>query len=141
MCRTTAQRFCHAVISAFALTLGLWAFPAYSAQSGAQFVVTAQLAGSGVANTGLCRSSNRIGVFGKTLTIVCATGEPVDFKGNPSSLPWSAVQDGSYRFVTVVSRAGEPTGAVDSYAGIGTITSWRVISLVELDYLEMMVHW
>lgn len=48
---------------------------------------------------------------------------------------------GPYRFVTHDSSAGESLGTVDSYAGTGTITSWRMVKLADLDYLEMMVHW
>jgi len=81
-----------------------------------------------------------IGTFGASMTVYCATGTIASFSGDPSTLPWTTKQDSSYRFVTQVSRAGELLGTIDIYTG-GTVTSWRVIRLVDRDYLEMMVHW
>lgn len=112
---------------ALAALLVLWAIPSHAGQRSAQFSVLINLqSGGGVPNTGLCRSSSRIGVFGEAITVICSSGEP---------------QDNAYRFVTLVSKAGELLGTVESYAGTGTITSWRVVSLSNLDYLELMVGW
>ena len=47
---------------------------------------------------------------------------------------------GAYRYLPT-SRAVELPGTIDSYVGAGTTTSWRVIRLVNLDYLELMVGW
>jgi len=32
-------------------------------------------------------------------------------------------------------------GGVDSYTGPGTITSWRMVSLADRDYLEIQIGW
>jgi len=124
-----------------ASVIGLGASPSHAVQTSLPLNITVQLSRSVITNTGLCRSSNRIGSFGETITVICSTGKQVNFRSNTSALPWTAIQDGPFRFVTVLSKAGEPKGMVDSYTGFGTITSWRVVSLKDIDYLEMTVHW
>jgi hypothetical protein len=125
-----------------AALLGVWVFPSQAAQTSAPFNLTINLQNSGgrIPNSGLCRSTSMIGTFGSTITVYCSSGAIADFSGDPSTLPWTTKQDSSYRFVTQVSRAGELLGTIDIYTG-GTITSWRMIRLVDRDYLEMMVHW
>lgn len=132
------------LISALAVLLGFCVLPSYAAQqNSASFSVGINLyTGNAPSNnTGLCRTASGIGAFGTTLTVVCATGSLAGFSSDASSLPWATMQPGTYRFVTQVSSAGEFLGTVDSYFGAGTVTSWRVISLSNRDYLEMMVHW
>ena len=48
---------------------------------------------------------------------------------------------GAYRYLLQASRDGHLLGTVDSYICAGTITSWRVVNLVDRDYLEMLVDW
>jgi hypothetical protein len=48
---------------------------------------------------------------------------------------------GSYRYLTQVSVGGQILGTVDLYSGLGTITSWRVVNLVDRQYVEMTLNW
>ena len=128
---------CFARIISFAVILALWALPVQAAQSNAQFTVFIVLQNDGA----LCRSSARVGVFGQAVTVVCNSGEAVSFSGDTTNLPWSSVQDGSYRFVALAPQSFESLGKLSSYAGIGTVTSWRVVKLSELDYLELTIGW
>lgn len=122
-------------VFALAALLGLWASHSQAAQSSAQFTVSINLLAASPQpgeprQTGFCQKSTGAGAFGATVTFVCTTGAMVDIS-----------PDGPYRFVTNISIDGRPLSTVDSYTGIGTITSWRVVNLANLDYLEMMVHW
>ena len=51
------------------------------------------------------------------------------------------LHDDAFGYLTQVYRGGELFGIVDGIAGIGTITSWRVVSETNHDYLEMLVQW
>jgi len=124
-------------IIAFAALPVLWASLAQASQSNAQFTVFIVLQNDGA----LCRSSARVGVFGQAVTVVCNSGETVSFSGDTASLPWSSVQDGMYRFVALAPKSFESLGELNNYAGIGTVTSWRVVKLSDLDYLELMIGW
>jgi hypothetical protein len=125
-----------------AVLLGGWMIPSQAAQTTAPFTLTINLQDSSsvTPNAGLCRSTSMIGTFGASMTVFCATGAITSFTGDTSTLPWTTMQDSSYRFVTQVTRAGELLGTIDIYTG-GTVTSWRVIRLANRDYLEMIVHW
>jgi len=132
----------NARIFKFAALLTLWAFPAQSAQISTQFSVLINLNNdAAIKNTDLCRSSARVGVFGETVIVVCSSGESVAFSGKAAGLPWSPVQDGAYRFITFAPGSAEALDDVTSFAGIGTVTSWRVIKLSNRDYLELMIGW
>ena len=128
-----------------AALLGFWALPGQAAQGSGSFPVTINfLNGSGpggTPNTALCRSSSGIGAFGTALTIVCSNGTVVNYPGNLSNLPWMNTPDSSIGYFFTVYSAGQPIGTIDSYAGVGTVTTWRNIKLNHQDYLEMMVHW
>ncbi len=127
----------HAAVARFfvlAALLVLWVPPSQAALSNGQFSVSINLLmgnpQTGEAQqTGFCKESTGTGNFAAAVTYVCSTGTVVDV--SPT---------GAYRYVTVF-RGGKLWGTVDSYTGIGTITSWRVVSLTDLDYLEMMVLW
>lgn len=128
-------------LALLAALLGVcWPLSSQAGQSSGQFPVAINLQ-DGTSNTALCRSGAGIGAFGATLTVVCVNGVLVDFSGNLSGLPWSTMQDSSYRYMLSVYREGEPIGTIDSYTGVGTATSWRMINMNHRDYLEMMVHW
>ena len=73
--------------------------------------------------------------------MVCATGAVVDISPGGTSMPWSPMHGGAYRYLLQASRDGHLLGTVDSYICAGTITSWRVVNLVDRDYLEMLVDW
>lgn len=124
-----------------AALLVLWASPGLAAQNSAQFAVSINLLAGGVPQTGFCRSYTGSSAFGATVTYVCSTGTTVDVSPGGAGAPWAPIYGGAYRYVTSVSRAGEPLGTVDSYVGVGTITSWRVVNQADLNYLEMLVHW
>jgi len=124
-----------------AAVIGLEALTAYAAQSNMQFNVVVRQTIGDTANLGLCRNSTKIGSFGEAMTVMCSSGTTVDFTGDTSSLPWIATQDGAFRFVTIASRTGESMGSLGSYRGGGTVTSWRVVNLAHLDYLELMIGW
>jgi len=122
--------------------LTLWAFACQAGQSSKQFTVLINLQNNNARIQGnVCRSSVRIGVFGENVTVVCATGVATEFNGNSNNLPWSPVEDGEYRFVTMAPKIADIKDENDSYAGMGTVTSWRLVSLSNRDYLELMIGW
>ena len=45
------------------------------------------------------------------------------------------------RFLLNLYRSGELLGAVDGFMTTGTVTSWRVVRLMDRDFLEIMVGW
>ncbi len=139
--RTLIQAVAAAKVFTLAALLFLWASSSYAAQASAQFTVDINLQPNGnLPNAGVCRSSTRIGTFGEAVTVECSTGKAVVFAGDTSQLPWSAMQDGYYRFVTQLSGAGAPLDS-DKFAGAGTVTSWRIVNLADWEYLELMVGW
>lgn len=138
---TLTQAVIAAEVFSLAALLFLWAHPSYAAQTSSRFTVNINLQPNGnLSNTGLCRSSNRIGSFGEAVTIECSTGKAVTFSGGASKLPWSAVQDGHYRFIIQLSGSGVPPDS-DRLVGAGTVTSWRIVNLADREYLELMVGW
>ena len=127
---------------AFATLSTLWAFSCQAGQSSKQFTVLINLKNNNtLIQDRVCRSSVKIGVFGENVTVVCATGVATEFNGNSNNLPWSPVQDGEYRFVTMAPKIANIQDGNDSYAGMGTVTSWRLVSLSNRDYLELMIGW
>ena len=62
-----------------------------------------------------------------SVNIKCSTGAPI-----PASTP---------RFVFDMYDAGMWLGTVDGLMTTGTVTSWRVVRLVNRDYLEIVVGW
>jgi hypothetical protein len=135
--RSLTQPITVAQTAGLAALIGLGVLPGYAAQSSLRFDITVQLTEKKSANPALCRSSTRIGAFGNTLTVSCFSGAVVNFSGDASGLPWVAMQDGAFRFVT--SGSGKPLGTVDSYRDGRTVTSWRLVKLAKLEYLELMV--
>jgi hypothetical protein len=139
---TPARTKVAARVVTLAALLFLWAQPpCHAGQAGAQFTVDIHLRPTGnLPQPGVCRSSSRIGTFGEVIMIDCATGKVVAFAGDTSRLPWSAAQDGYFRFATGLSQAGIPLEP-DQFWGAGTITSWRVVNFADWEYLELMVGW
>ena len=115
--------------------------PSFAAQNNALFNVNVQLAGNSTPSRGICRSSTLIGAFGVAITVLCSNGMPVDFSGDTTRLPWASIPDGSYRFVTLLSSNNEPLGTLDFLTGAGTVTTWRMVKMSNLDYLELSVGW
>lgn len=129
------------IISSAAL-LAIWAFPCQAAQDSTQFTVHITLLNDSAAyDAGLCRSSARIGAFGEAVTVICTSGESVVFSGNTTNLPWSSARDGEYRFMMLAPSASDSLTGIGSYAGVGTLTTWRLVSLSDRDYLELMIGW
>lgn len=147
-CRSSEKSIYHTLAAnslvLLAAVLGAVPLAGAAEHSRAAFPVTINLSYSGdpyaTPNTALCRSSSGIGTFGSTLTVVCSSGAIVGYAGVNSSLPW-VTQDSPFRYLISAYSAGQPLGVVDSYTGVGTFTTWRMISLDHQDYLEMMVHW
>ena len=144
------RSFIRRAVTATALTsvaVLAWVIPSEAAvKDSSPFSVLINLntgATGGTPNTGYCRTRSGIGVFGSTLTVVCATGTVVSYSGNISNLPWvTTIQDDSFRYLlSVYNATGESLGIVDSFTGIGTVTTWRTFRFDHQDYLEMMVHW
>lgn len=134
----------------FALALGVWGVPAAAGLSSGQFNVNIELhvpgsgSGPGNPNSGFCRSEPSAATFGAIVTFVCRTGSIVDLGAPKSAVAWVPIHGGAYRFIHLESK-GLPDRlvriGVDGYTGIGTVTSWRVVTLAERDYLEMMIGW
>lgn len=124
----------------------LYALPINAAQLSGQFNVTVNLLNSGSPNTnapksGFCRSTNAPGSFGATVTVVCATEAVVDISPNKNADSFLPTHGGAYRYMIQANRGSELLDIIDSYVGVGSIASWRVIKLADREYLEMLVDW
>ena len=121
------------------LVLGCCVLPNQAAQSNSSFDVAVTLPAASP-GTALCRSENGVGAFGATVTVVCATGFVTNLDLTAKGLPGLPVHGGAYRFLTRVS-SDEMSGTVDSYAGAGTSTAFRLVSTAGREYVEMTVGW
>lgn len=138
---TLAPTVVAAKVLALAALLLMWSQSGHAAQASSQFAVNINLyPGGNHSNAGLCRSSTRIGNFGEVVIIECSTGKTIHVADSVSVLPWSAAQDGQYRFVTQLAGADVPLDS-DRFSGVGTVTSWRIVNLADWEYLELMVGW
>lgn len=139
---TLTEAIAAAKVLILAAVLFLWMSSSYATQASAPFKVLISLnTANGNSNSGLCRSSSRIGTFGEVVTVECSTGKVVTFSGNTNNQPWTTTQDGSYRFLTQLSETPLSLGTLDIYAGGGTVTSWRIVHLANREYLELMIGW
>jgi hypothetical protein len=122
-----------------------------AAQSSAQFSVTVDLQGGPgspgsplpSSQSAFCRLTNIPGAFGATVVVVCSTGVVVD-ETTPTTTPGSSrtsLPSGAYRYATQVTREGLIIDQRDIYSGLGTITSWRRVNMVDRDYMEMTLNW
>lgn len=127
--------------------LGVLAAPLDAAQVNGQFNVTVTLqSGNSPSPTtapqsAFCTTTPGGLAFGATVTVVCSTGAFVDIAPSRPGQPWSPMHGGAYRYIYQASRGGDILGTIDSYAGIGTTTSWRVVNTVNWDYFEMTTAW
>jgi hypothetical protein len=48
---------------------------------------------------------------------------------------------GAYRYIYQASRGGDVLGTIDSYTGVGTTASWRVVNVANWEYFEMTTAW
>ena len=129
-----------------AVVLGSLAAPLGAAQVSGQFNVTVTLqSGSSptpmLPQSAFCTTSPGGQAFGATVTVVCSTGAFVDIAPSRSGQPWSPMHGGAYRYIFQASSGGDVLGTIDSYVGIGTTTSWRVVNAVNWDYFEMTTAW
>ena len=117
--------------------------PATGAQRSGQFEVAIVLSAESrpTPDSAFCRSTNLPGAFGATVTVVCSTGVVVDVSSGESGMPWVPMHGGAYRYLVQVRRADELLATVDSYTGLGTVTSWRVVQLANREYVELTVGW
>lgn len=119
-----------------------------AAQVGGQFNVTVTLQPAGGLpvpptgpQTGFCTTNPGGTAFGATVTVVCSTGAFVDLSPSRAGQPWSPMHGGAYRYVFQANRGNDTLGTIDSYVGVGTTTSWRVVTLSNWDYFEMTTAW
>jgi hypothetical protein len=77
-------------------------------------------------NTAECGQTTTPGPL-TSVTIKCSAGAPI-----PANTP---------RFVLNMYDSGMWLGTVDGLMTTGTVTSWRVVRLVNRDYLEIVVGW
>jgi hypothetical protein len=102
---------------------------------------------SGPPDSAFCRIGPSAQTFGSIVTIVCATGAVVNIEAPDKALPWVPLHGGAYRFSRLTSTellgmlGMQFPGAIDSYTGLGTVTSWRHVNLGDREYLEMLLGW
>lgn len=121
--------------------LGFSVAPASAATVSGQFNVTVALAGSAA---GFCSSGPGDATFGTIVTVVCATGAWVNTRAPGATVPWAPIHGGAYRFIRLTNHELPLTGihgGIDTFLGVGTVTSWRLVSLADRDYLEMLTGW
>jgi len=129
----------------------MWALSAGAGAGSGQFNVNINLhnngssgTSNGTSNSAFCRIGPGPRTFGAIVTIVCSTGVVVDIEAPRTAVPWAPIHGGAYRFNHLSEDELPGTrylGGVDSYTGVGTITSWRLVNLPDRDYLEMLVGW
>src|SRR5690349_4546645 len=103
-----------------------------AAQVNGQFNVTVTLrTGNSVSPTlpqsAFCTTNPGGLAFGASVTVVCSTGAFVDIAPSRSGQPWVPMHGGAYRYIYQASRGGDVLGTIDSYTGVGTTASWRVV--------------
>ena len=134
---------------ALAALLSIPPCSASAATSAAQFSLSVDLVTSTTptasprrptATSAFCRTDSMPGAFGATVTIVCSTGVVVNIEP-PRGAALAPMHGGAYRYLTQVAVGGQILGTVDIYSGLGTITSWRVVTLGDRRYVEMTLNW
>lgn len=113
--------------------------PVCATPGSGNFNVTATLQAG--ASPTLCRNVNPPDALGPTIIVVCSIGATVHVVPTTSGMPWSPAHGGKYRFNFLSARVGAQIGTADSYIGLGTVTTWRVVQIADWDYLEMLMSW
>ena len=72
---------------------------------------------------------------------ISTKGAVRDISPSRNRIIWSPVNGDAYRYIFQVRRDGYILGTIDSYVNVGSETSWRVINLIDRNYLEMSVNW
>ena len=130
-----------------AVVLGLPAAQVHAGSASGQFNVTVDLQPATVPvapSSAFCVRGPGPDTFGAIVTIVCATGVVVDVKAPRTAAPWVPIHGGAYRFTQLAGHelpGQRLMGGIESYTGVGTVTTWRRVSLPDRDYLEMLVGW
>ena len=134
-------------VVALALVLCALAVPAQAAQVGASFIVKVDYQQfpppkpEPPPGDEFCVIRNPPGAFGADVTVVCRTGAVVDISPGAGAKPWVPMHGGAYRFLPPVSWAGVMTGTETTQSGLGTVTTWRVVQLIDRQYVEMLLRW
>ena len=124
--------------------VGLSAVPSQAAQVNGQFNVTVNLQSANsptLPQSAFCTTTPGGLAFGATVTVVCSTGALVDIAPSRTGMPWSPMHGGAYRYIFQASRGTDVLGTIDSYVGVGTTTSWRVVNVANWEYFEMTTAW
>jgi len=126
--------------------MGSFAPPMEAAQVNGPFNVTVTLQSGNspsptVPQSAFCTTTPGGLAFGATVTVVCSTGAVVDIAPSRTGMPWAPMHGGAYRYLFQASRGGEVLGTIDSYVGIGTTASWRVVNVANWEYFEMTTAW
>ena len=79
--------------------------------------------------------------FGAIVTVVCSTGAVVDIFPGRTGRSRPPMHGEAYRYVYQVVWNGDWVESLDDTPGIGTITSWRTVNLLNRNYLELTVGW
>ena len=127
-----------------ATALGFAAVPVNAAQVNGQFNVTVNLQSANsptLPQTIFCRTNPGGLAFGAMVTVVCSTGAVVDIFPGRMGRSGSPMHGGAYRYVTQVFWNGDWVKSLDDTPGTGTITSWRTVSLLNRNYIELTVGW
>jgi hypothetical protein len=114
-----------------------------AAPGSGQFQVTATLVVPSV-QTGFCTSGPGKATFGAVVTVVCGTEVVVDIEAPKTAMPWTPLHGSAYRYDHIAENelpGSRLAGGVDSYTGVGTVTSWRMVSMADRDYLEVQIGW
>ena len=109
-------------------------------QGGGQFNVTATLQSASSPSV-FCRTNPGGLAFNAAVTVVCSTGAVVDISPGRAGIPWSPMHGGAYRYATQVFWNGVWVESLDDTPGTGTITSWRLVNLLNRSYVELTVGW
>ena len=129
---------------ALATVLGFAAVPVNAAQVSSSFNVTVNLQSANsptLPQTIFCRTNPGGLAFGAMVTVVCSTGAVVDISPGRTGRSGPPMHGGAYRYVTQVLWNGDWVESLDDTPGIGTITSWRIVSLLNRNYIELTVGW
>ena len=127
---------------AYATLLALFSPLTSVAQISAGFNVVVRVGGE--TNAGFCSRHSDPSTFGAIVNIVCATGVVVSLEAPKNAVAWTPIHGGAYRFTRVSPDEIWGVQYVQtalSYTGVGTVTSWRMVSLADREYLELLVDW
>ena len=108
--------------------------PANAAESSGQFNVTVHLQSTNDNGTG-GNGTGGNGTGGNTV---------IDIQTPKGAVSWMPIHGGAYRFTRLseIEMSGaEIFESTESYHGVGTVTSWRMVNLADRDYLELLIGW